>query len=249
MPGDSEIKGLPPIVYEDEHLAAFDKEHGRLVLEDRWDKDAGDLLSQVREKISGDWSHVHRIDRDTSGIILFAKSDEAMRAMRKLFDTRAVEKSYVAITLNTPREESGIINAPIEEDEKRPGRMCVSKRGKESTTDYRVIERWRTGHALVEAHPRTGRTHQIRVHLEHIGAPVVADPLYGSGARILLSNLKRGYKPKPGEEEKPLMGRLALHAQRLEFVHPFTGATVKIEAPLPKDFEITLKYLRKFAGR
>ena len=129
--------------------------------------------------------------------------------------------------------------------------MCVVKKhGKASVTEFTVREKFpqpagRPSFACVECRPRTGRPHQIRVHLATRGTPVLNDPLYGDATQLLLSNLKRGYKGRV--DERPLLTRLALHAGALTFTHPLTREPVTVTAPLPKDFEVALKYLRKFA--
>jgi 23S rRNA-/tRNA-specific pseudouridylate synthase len=124
--------------------------------------------------------------------------------------------------------------------------MRVSRSGKKSVTDFVVLEKFR-GVSLVEAHPRTGRTHQIRVHLAESGHPVLADRVYG-GKPLLLSSLKRDYHLKHDDYERPLIGSLALHAAKLALPHPQTGTPIEIEAPWPKDFLVALKYLRRYTG-
>jgi 23S rRNA-/tRNA-specific pseudouridylate synthase len=130
--------------------------------------------------------------------------------------------------------------------------MCVVKKhGFTSRTEFTVQEKYpplaaRPGLALVECRPQTGRPHQIRLHLAQAGAPLLNDPVYGDGTQLLLSGLKRGYKGREGE--KPLIGRLALHATGLSFKHPLTREPFALQAPLAKDFEVALKYLRKFSA-
>jgi 23S rRNA-/tRNA-specific pseudouridylate synthase len=122
--------------------------------------------------------------------------------------------------------------------------MRWARDGKKSLTRFQVVDRF-GGVSLIECRPVTGRTHQIRVHLKAAGFPILADPLYGDGATILLSQLKRGYRGKDDEEERPLTPRLALHAWKIELPHPVTGEPIAIEAPLPRDLEVALKLLRK----
>jgi 23S rRNA-/tRNA-specific pseudouridylate synthase len=160
------------------------------------------------------------------------------------------------------------VDVALGEDERQPGRMRVFKGrgGKECLTEFRTLERFRgapvgfsrrgpaaggkvagAGFAFVECRPLTGRTHQLRVHLAVAGAPILNDPFYGTpDVTLRLSDLKRGYKGR--EEEKPLIGRLALHASELTIKHPGTREPFVLKAPLPHEFEIALKYLRKFAG-
>jgi RluA family pseudouridine synthase len=237
---------LPPVLYEDEALIAFDKPSGLLTAPDRWDKTLPCLTDLLHEHLSPEFQNAHRLDRDASGVLLCAKTPEALRALREQFDSQLVRKAYVAIVCPGPREPKGEIAAPLAPDARRPGRMRVSTEGKPSRTSYEVQEAFRGGWSLLRAEPHTGRTHQIRVHLAHNGSPIVGDVLYGDGAPLLLSAIKRGYRPGR-RPERPLMGRLALHARMLTLRHPLSGADVAIESPLPEDFEIAMKYLRRFA--
>ena len=237
---------LPPILYEDEAIVAFDKPSGLLSAPDRWDKSLPCLTGIVHEFLCGEYENLHRLDRDASGVVLFAKTADALRAVREQFDSRQVRKVYLALVSPAPREARGEVAFPLAPDPRRPGRMRVSRDGKPSSTSYEAVESFRGGWALVQAEPHTGRTHQIRVHLAHAGCPIVGDALYGDGKGLFLSQIKRGYKPGR-DPERPLIGRLALHARALALRHPFTGAELRIESPLPRDFEIALKYLRRFA--
>jgi RluA family pseudouridine synthase len=237
---------LPPVLYEDEALIAFDKPSGLLSAPDRWDKSLPSLTALVHELLSADFQNAHRLDRDASGVILFARTAEALRAVREQFDSQQVRKVYLALVSPAPREARGEVAAPLAPDPRRPGRMRISREGKLSCTSYEVLEGFRGDWALVQAEPRTGRTHQVRVHLAQAGCPVVGDAFYGDGRLLFLSRIKPGYNPGR-DPERPLMGRLALHARRLALRHPLRDAEVLIESPLPHDFEIALKYLRRFA--
>jgi 23S rRNA pseudouridine1911/1915/1917 synthase len=167
---------------------------------------------------------VHRLDRDTSGVIVVAKHDAAHNALAKQLKAREVDKVYVALVEGTPKPADGVIDAPIARDPRRRQRMAVVEGGREAATAYRVLERFE-GVSLVEARPRTGRTHQIRVHLAAIGHPIVGDPVYG--------------------RRSPLVPRQFLHAARIEFAHPATGERVAYDAPLPPDLEQALRKLRR----
>ncbi|MFI5178646.1 MAG: RluA family pseudouridine synthase [Vicinamibacterales bacterium] len=166
---------------------------------------------------------VHRLDRDTSGVIVVAKNDAAHNALAKQLKERSVEKTYVALVEGTPKPPEGVIDAPIARDPRNRQRMAVVDRGRESTTAYKLIERF-SGMSLVEARPRTGRTHQIRVHLAAIGHPIIGDRVYG----------------KPSQ----LVARQFLHARRIVFAHPRTGERVEFDAPLPADLEAALRKAR-----
>jgi pseudouridine synthase, RluA family len=235
-------KGSGGILLEDDAVLAINKPAGLLVLPDRYDHTLFNLYDLLKETF-GTIFVVHRIDRETSGVVLFAKTAEAHAQLNTAFEQRQVEKKYRAIVAGTSHTESGSINFPIIENEHGVRKMKVdTKKGKEARTDYTVIERF-GGYALVDARPHTGRTHQIRVHLSAIGLPILADPLYGDGRGFFLSTIKRNYQGK--EEEQPLLGRTALHAFSLSFSHPITSGNILVEAPLPKDMEVVLKALRK----
>ncbi len=242
------MNGLPPILFEDECLIAFDKPSGLLTVPDRWDKDLVSLIKLIHEKRSPDIFNAHRLDRETSGVLLCAKTKPALDELARQFEKQEVGKRYVAITLGTLPEEEMVIEKPIEEDRYTPGKMRTShKYGKASETHVRMLVRWR-GYSLVEAFPKTGRTHQVRVHLASCGCPVLVDSMYGDAKGLMLSDIKRAYKQKDEEPERPLIGRLALHAESLTVKHPATREMLTIHSPMPKAFEVAVKYLKRFAG-
>ena len=237
---------LPPILFEDEHVIAFDKPAGLLVAPDRWDKTAANLIQIVHQKLSPQIFNVHRLDRETSGVLVCTKTERALRRLCRDFEEHRLSKRYICLVRGNPPWADHEVSLRLMPDPQRPGHMLgVQHGGKPARTRFHVLETWR-GYALVEAVPLTGRTHQIRVHLASTGHPLVADRFYGDGHGLLLSELKRGYKHK-AEPERPLMGRLALHAESLTFAHPATGATMTVRAPYPHDFTLALKYLSRFA--
>lgn len=239
---------LPPILFEDESLVAFDKPAGLLSAPDRWDKEEVHLVRLAQERYGSEAFNVHRLDREATGVILFAKTRGALTAAARQFTEGKVVQRTLALTRGLPEREEMVVDRPIATDPSRPGQMRMSHRyGRPAVTRLRLVQRWR-GYSLVEAFPTTGRTHQVRVHLASVGAPVLADPFYGDGQPLLLSKLKSGYKFKEGREERPLLSRVGLHAESLELVHPVTGVTLKISAPLPKDFEVSMRYLSRFVG-
>jgi 23S rRNA pseudouridine1911/1915/1917 synthase len=230
------------ILYEDEALVCIDKPGGFLALPDRYDALLPNLYFLIKE-VYGSIFVVHRIDKDTSGLILFAKTEQAHASLSSAFEKHEVDKEYRAIVEGSPKKDSGIIDVPIVE--KSAGIMGVTgSGGKKSSTEYAVLERFR-GFALVALRPRTGRTHQIRVHLSAIQLPILGDSLYGHAGGFYLSSVKSNYRLKR-QEEHPLLNRTALHASSLLFLHPSTKERVHLESPLPKDMEAVLQSLRKY---
>ncbi len=258
---------LPDVIFEDETMIAFDKPSGMLVAPDRWDKTRENLMGLVHDKMGHGVANVHRLDADTSGVFLCSKNKLALDFLSGQFQSKTVQKMYLAIVALLPAERAMKLATPVVvhepdgslperftvdlalgEDEHQVGRMRVFRKrgGKTSVTEFRVLERF-GGFALMECRPLTGRTHQIRIHLAAVGAPVLNDPFYGDPeVKLLLSDLKRRYKGR--DDEKPLIDRLALHASELTVKHPTTREPVAIKAALPHEFEVALKYLRKFSG-
>jgi 23S rRNA-/tRNA-specific pseudouridylate synthase len=261
---------LPPIIYEDDALIAFDKPSGMLVAPDRWDKAREFLMGLVHERFGHGVDNVHRIDAGTSGVVLCTKTKTALDFVSGQFQAKTVRKKYFALTVLLPPERAMKFPAPIvsrgadgslpgffsveaglDKDEANPGRMRIFRKrgGKPSLTEFAAVEKFGR-YVLYECRPITGRTHQIRAHLAAAGAPCLNDPFYGDVSELLLlSDLKRGqgrgYKGRR-DEEKPLIARLALHAGELTVAHPLTRELVTIRSELPNDFEVALKYLRKF---
>lgn len=231
------------VLYSDPSILVVRKASGILCVPDRYDPDAP-VASSLLEGEYGRIYVVHRLDKDTSGVFLYARSAEAQRAMGELFSGRAVEKQYLAILAGRPEEDSWTRTDPILADADRLHRSIVDqRRGKPSLTTFEVMERF-SDFSLVRALPETGRTHQIRVHAAKSGFPIVGDPLYGDGRPILLSAIKRKWKGDPFDE-KPLMARTALHAQRIAFPHPRDARPMVFEAEPAKDFAALLAQLRK----
>ena len=246
------------ILYEDDDLLVIDKPAGLLVIPDRWDPFKPTVVKlarahlQARTTAPGEatvaariWV-VHRLDRDTSGVLILAKSGRAHAALSRQFEQGKVRKTYIALVSSQGMRAEGVIRLPIGPHPQRTGVMTIRRRhGKPAITRYSVLERFR-GYTLLQVRPQTGRSHQIRVHLQAIGHPLAIDPLYGSGQPLLLSALKPSYRPKTGTEERPLMARLTLHAQALELLHPTHGGPCKWAAPPPKDFTAVLRNLRRY---
>jgi 23S rRNA pseudouridine1911/1915/1917 synthase len=195
---------------------------------------------------------VHRLDKDTSGVMLFAKTIDAQRFLSHQFQNNTIAKEYLALVAGRPAESNGCIEAPLGPHPANPLRMAILKHGRPALTLWQ-IEECLGPFTLLRVFPKTGKTHQIRVHLGHIGLPLAVDPLYNPrnpANEIRLSQIKSNYRVKPGQEESPLISRLTLHAHRITFVHPATpdGPAVTLEAPIPKDLHRTIKQLRKWAS-
>jgi len=239
-----------PVLYRDEDFVAIDKPAGLASVRERWTDNESALVKvwDILRETDGEARKprvVHRLDKGTTGVLLFATSLPAARALSRQFREREVAKTYEAIVLGTPPAERGTVTVNIGDDPHRPGRVRVAKRGKESTTDWRRVEGFR-GFSLLELTPHSGRMHQIRVSMRHEGYPLAVDLAYGGKAGIFLSQLKPRYKAKKDRPERPLIGRLSLHARGIALAHPITGERIEVEAPRPKDFEMALKNLRKF---
>lgn len=186
---------------------------------------------------------VHRLDKDTSGIILFAKNPDSHRSLSLMFQEHAIEKCYIALVNGTVESDNFTIDLPIANHPHQKGKSVVDmEQGKPSSTIIKVSARYRN-YTQVEAFPKTGRQHQIRVHLAACGNSLAIDPLYGSKQPLYLSQLKSRYKPAKNRAEKPLIDRLTLHASQICFSLKETKYT--FDAPLPKDFRTTLNQLDK----
>ncbi|MCX7826337.1 MAG: RluA family pseudouridine synthase [Verrucomicrobiae bacterium] len=228
------------VLYEDRALLAINKPAGLIAAPESWSRTRRNLMRYLQEGIQrrAYWAvsrgirwikNVHRIDADTSGILLLAKTPVALERMSDLWEHREVEKEYIALVEGAPRQTTLEIVRGIAPHPKREGLMVIDdKHGKPAQTFVSLREQF-AHHALLSAKPATGRTHQIRIHLASVGLPIVSDPLYGSG--------------RPGP-----MPRLGLHAARLRFVHPFTHQPVEIEAPWPTDLREAVARLRRERG-
>lgn len=230
------------IIAETENWIAVNKPSGLLSIPDREGKEVS--LKILHKEKFGEIFTVHRLDKDTSGIIIFAKNEETHKYLSKLFEERQTVKIYLGLVNGCPDKKEDTIHAPIAEHPAQNGTMIIHRKGKEAITDYRVQNDFGI-FSLIEFTIHTGRTHQIRVHMKDIGHPIVCDPLYGDGKPVLVSSLKSKFKlSKEAEEERPILNRLALHAFSLSFTD-ITGNRVDLEAPLHKDMRATLQQLEK----
>ena len=240
------MHAMPQLIYSDENLLAVNKPSGWLSIPDRHDAE----LPSVRKWLEGKGEKifiVHRIDKDTSGLMLLARNEVSHKYYNGLFQQRNLDKHYFGLVSGVFSEDAGVYDQPIEEHPVIPGKMRVGRKGKAAITHYRVLERFR-GYSWVAFQIETGRTHQIRVHLQNAGHSLVCDPIYGTADPVLLSSFKKKFNlSKKEEEERPMLSRLALHASRVALTN-LHGEALSVEAPLAKDLEATLKQLRKWGG-
>ncbi|MCB0353941.1 MAG: RluA family pseudouridine synthase [Bdellovibrionales bacterium] len=238
------------IVYEDESLLVVDKPDG-LVVHPGAGVQTGTLVHGVAFHLRGAMSEfegsarpgiVHRLDKDTSGLLVVAKTALAHSSLAEQFMEHSVDRAYRALVFSTPRgkrelnrADSGVVDKPIGRDKSNPTRMAIREDGKRAVTNWKVLERFRYG-ILVECVLKTGRTHQIRVHLNSIGSPIIGDQTYGDYSSLPSSLLSaaKGF------------GRQALHAYKLGFLHPRSGERLLFESPLPEEFENLLTSFRSF---
>lgn len=239
------------VIYDDAHIIAVNKAAGISVGGDRWDesKERLDRLVEASASPPLRLFRVHRIDRDTSGLVVFAKTPDMQSALSGIFENRQVHKRYIAIVNGRPLWNEEICELPLIPDGNKKHMTIVDKfRGKKSVTRFRLL-----GSAgmlsVLEALPETGRTHQIRVHAAALGFPVVCDPLYGKDRPIKLSSFKRGWRGDP-EKETPLLSRLGLHAAELRIpAGVCTESELCLSAPLARDMDALITQMGKMSGQ
>jgi 23S rRNA pseudouridine1911/1915/1917 synthase len=242
------------ILYEDEWMAVVNKPPGMVVHPARghW---TGTLASALQYHFGSSLSSsagpsrpgvVHRLDRDTSGVILVARNDQAHARLAAQFSTRTIEKEYFALVSGSPDRDRDFIDCPIGVHPLHREKMAIRRdelHSRPAQTFYEVLERFE-GFAAVKVLPKTGRTHQIRVHLHHVGTPVLCDRQYGGRSQLTRGDLRRD-----PNDTLVLLDRQALHARRLRFHHPETGEPLEVEAPLPADIAAVLAELRAYRGK
>jgi 23S rRNA pseudouridine1911/1915/1917 synthase len=234
------------IIFEDDAMIVLNKPSGALTLPDRHDNELISLRG-VLDKKFGKIFVVHRLDKETSGVIVFAKNEETHRYLSMQFEGRNIEKYYAGLVQGQLLEPKGTVDIPISEHPNGKGMMMWHRNGKSAVTDYEVLENFGL-YSWMQFQIHTGRTHQIRVHCKYLGHPLVGDPMYGDGQPFLLSAIKRKFKlGKDVLDEKPILARTALHAHRLIFKDA-AGKLHAFEAPLPKDLRAALQQLRKVKG-
>ena len=223
-----------PVIYEDKDIIVVNKPKGMVVHPANGNPDGtlvNAILAMCKDSLSGIGGEirpgiVHRLDKDTSGLLIIAKNDLAHMNMSKQIQDRRVIKKYIALVRGTVPENEATIDMPIARSQKDRKKMAVDKNGKEAVTHFKVLARY-DKYTLLEVKIDTGRTHQIRVHMSYIGHPVIGDEVYSNG-----------------KNEFGVKGQM-LHAKYLEFKHPITGKDIKLEAPLPEYFEEVLKQLEE----
>ncbi|MDR0400859.1 MAG: RNA pseudouridine synthase [Treponema sp.] len=249
------------LIYQDDRIVAVNKAAGVAVTPDRWDP-AQDRLDRLVEAVLAAGSSrlwmLHRIDRDTSGLVVFAKDGETHRRLSAAFEDRRVGKRYIAVVHGRPGWEDAACDLPLIPNGNKKHQTIVDKyRGKKSLTKFRYLG-GAGNYSVLEARPETGRTHQIRVHLASLGHPVVCDPLYGSGKPVFLSSFKPLWRGDP-LDERPLLDRLGLHAAELVLPGPEgkaedgdcgkEGAALRLCAPLAKDMAALINQMEKRGGK
>lgn len=246
---------LEPLVADD-HLLALNKPPGLCTAPSQANADAPSLMGLLHDGIRagatwavtlnlGYLALATRMEPETSGVVLMARTKPVLVALADLFGSERPVKECLALVQGTPATPEFEVDAPLAPHPQRPGVIRVDRQvGHKARTLFRVEEAF-AGYALLRCFPLTHRHQQIRAHLRYARLPVVGD-LAGGGNALLLSRLKPAYRLKPGREERPLLSAPAVHIERLALAHPATGQPLSIQAPLPKDFAVALKYLRRW---
>jgi RluA family pseudouridine synthase len=252
------------VIFTDESLLVINKPSGLLVIPDGYDPTLPHVAGVLASRFGPLWI-VHRLDRETSGVLVLARNTEAHRSLNTQFETHQAVKAYHALVAGNPVWQENEVRLPLRTDGDRRHRTVVDRRhGKQAVTRFQVLESFR-GWTLLEARPETGRTHQIRAHLSALGLPIVGDRLYGGVEGLWLSEItalrqKSRRKSRQGleqlletsaqggqEDGQPLPGRVALHARTLALEHPLTHQPLNFEAPYPQDLATALRHLRRLA--
>jgi RluA family pseudouridine synthase len=242
---------LPAVLVESDFCLVVDKPPGEPTVPDRSGRHPGVHGQLSRLRPHDDLRIAHRLDRETSGCLVLAVGLRGARWLDAAFRAGTVQKEYLALVEGEFGPERLEIRRSLGPDPSRPGRVRVvpngQRRSRPARTDVEVAERFR-GYTLLRVRPRTGRGHQVRVHLQSVGHPIAADETYGARWPVLLSSIKPGYKLRRGMAERPLLTRMFLHAHRVEIPVPDGGRALRAESPLPDDLSIVMQKLRRFAS-
>lgn len=233
------------IIHEDEFLVFVNKSAELLSVPDRYDPEIPNLQQEL-SKIYPEIFTVHRLDKGTSGIMVFTKDADTHRELSILFQENEVEKIYHAIVDGRFPDDPIEIDIPIINDPQKKGRSIPSARGKASLTKAKVIENYNKS-ALIKCMLVTGRHHQLRVHVASIGHPLLVDEMYGMRNEFFVSEIKKNFNLKKKTEEMPIISRQTMHAFSLKFIHPMTKKEIEIEAQYPKDFKALIQILGKYS--
>jgi RluA family pseudouridine synthase len=245
-----------PVLFEDAHLLVLDKPGGMLTSPDTLNPARPSLMHLLHKAIaeSKPWAterglgylmNTNWLDEEASGVFLLVRNKASFQNMADFFGASNPGRKYLVLVQGSPLEERFEVDVKLAPDPVRPGSMRVQARsGKRARTAFQLVERF-SKYALLSAELFTDRKHQVQLHLRHAGLPVVGDSFYGAKP-FLLSRLKKDYRLKPERTERPLLNRPAIHSAELSFPHPETGESVTIHAPCPKDFNVAIKYLRRY---
>lgn len=232
------------ILFEDDDLVIVNKPEGVLSIPGR-NTAAKDMYTALKKRYENVFV-VHRIDKNTSGIMVFALNEDAHRALNIQFQDRKVKKIYHAILNGVPQVESGVIDRAIAPDNSVAGKMRIHPSGKKAVSKYKVLQSFKR-YSLVEFEIETGRTHQVRVHAQSLGHPLLVDEMYGGKKEFFLSEVKgKGFNKGKYEEERPILKRTPLHAFQLEIIHPVSGDVLSYSQVYPKDMRALLNQFKKW---
>jgi len=234
------------IIYSDEDIVVVNKSSGTLSIPDRYDASIESLSVLLKNRFNSVFT-VHRLDKETSGAIVFALNADSHRHLNTQFQDNKVEKIYHAVVAGIMDKDGIDVDIPLMPHPAKPGVMLPSARGKESLTKIKVIERYR--HAtLLECNLVTGRQHQLRVHCATIGYPLLVDRIYGNTDKFYLSAIKRKFNLKKSTDEHPVISRVTMHAYSLTFIHPVKNEKVSFTADYPKDFSALIQIFNKYSS-